>query len=223
MADISHKTAAHESAFGLEIAQIQEAVPQERIGQTLQLLAEQDASEKREHGINRQTFRGSQEEQIIALYDEYRPRLFRYLRSLRMGPSHAEEVIQETFMRLAIELRKKGGMENVQGWIVRVAHNLAMKTHKNSMRDFVASSDAMFALNNYADSRLNPEESCLEEERIRRMETALSSFSTLHRQCFNMRVQGFRYKDIAMALRVSEQRVAFVVKQVTMRLAAICG
>jgi RNA polymerase sigma-70 factor (ECF subfamily) len=77
--------------------------------------------------------------------------------------------------------------------------------------------------NNCADPRLSPEEAYLKNERISRMETALSSFSKLNQQCFHMRVQGFRYKDIAMALGISEQRVAFVVKQVAMRLAAICG
>jgi len=225
MAGISHKAAAEpESAFGLDavpdLNPAQEFIPK---GQALHLLLEQDALEERERDIDQQTFSGNREQQILALYREYRPRLFRYLHSLNLKRDPAEEIIQETFVRLTIELEKKGSMENVQGWVVRVAHNLAMKVRKDSARDAVHSSDSTLVFNNCADPRLSPEEAYLKNERISRMETALSSFSKLNQQCFHMRVQGFRYKDIAMALGISEQRVAFVVKQVAMRLAAICG
>ena len=40
--------------------------------------------------------------------------------------------------------------------------------------------------------------------------------------CAEMRAQGLRYKDIGLAFGISEQRVAFIVKQVTVRLAAAC-
>lgn len=224
MTGIPHKAAAaHESAFGPDTAEIQEIIPVQQTEQSLRLLLEQGASEEREHSIDQQTFSGDQEQQILALYREYRPRLFRYLHSLNLKRDPAEEVIQETFMRLTVELEKKGSMENVQGWVVRVAHNLAMKVRKDSKRDSVIGASSLLTLKNYADPGLSPEETYLKSERISRMETALSSFSALNQQCFHMRVQGFRYKDIAMALGISEQRVAFVVKQVAMRLAAICG
>ena len=49
---------------------------------------------------------GDQKEKILALYDEYRPRLLRYMRSMHLKHDSAEEVIQETFMRLTMELLK---------------------------------------------------------------------------------------------------------------------
>ena len=63
----------------------------------------------------------------------------------------------------------------------------------------------------------------LTPEQRKQMETALSRFGPLQRQCFHLRAQGFRYKDIGLALGISTQRVALIVKQVTARLAAICG
>jgi RNA polymerase sigma-70 factor (ECF subfamily) len=226
MVSDSHKTAPMlESVCGLNVVEIQEFTPEE---QALQLLDEPDLDKsgltgemEEEINLNSADLADPQR-QILALYDEYRPRLFRYLHSLNLERDPAEEIIQETFMRLAIELPKKGGMENVQGWIVRVAHNLAMKARKDSKRD-AANSDNSLVLKNYADPRLSPEEACAKEERIRQIEAALANFSPVSRQCFQMRAQGFRMKDIALALDISEQRVAFVVKQATMRLAAICG
>lgn len=161
--------------------------------------------------------------EILALYDEYRPRLFRYLRSLKLNRDQAEETIQETFMRLTTQLLQGKDIENVQGWIVRVAHNLAVDSLKGTGRELVAGPESSFALSDHVDPRSGPEDVYLEKEQIRRMEAALATLNPQQRESFQMRAQGFRYKDIGLALKISEQRAALVVKQVAVRLAAICG
>jgi RNA polymerase sigma-70 factor, ECF subfamily len=160
---------------------------------------------------------------IMALYDEFRPRLFRYMRSLHLAHDQADEVIQETFVRLTAELLKKSKIDNVPGWIVRVAHNLAIDLLKREQGSNVASDNAEFIIGNRVDPSLNPEDAYAKKEQSRRMTTALFTFDPKHRQCFQMRAQGLRYRDIGLALGISEQRAAFVVKQVAIRLAAICG
>jgi RNA polymerase sigma-70 factor (ECF subfamily) len=162
-------------------------------------------------------------EQILALYDEYRPRLFRYLRSMSLSRDQAEEVIQETFMRLTTQLLREEVFDNLQGWVVRVAHNFAVDVLKRKNRDSAGDADLTFAIENRVDPTPNPEEEYSKKEQIRQMQTALSLFNEQQRRCFHLRAQGFRYKDIGMALGISEQRAAFIVKQVAVRLAAICG
>jgi RNA polymerase sigma-70 factor (ECF subfamily) len=159
-------------------------------------------------------------ERILALYDEYRPRLFRYMRSMNLGRDVADEVIQETFMRLTAELLKENQIENVQGWIVRVAHNLAVDLLKKQREPNLAAETATFVIENRVDPSLSPEEAYLMKERFSRMNTALSTLKPLHRQCFQLRAQDVCYKDIGHAVGISEQRAAFIVKQVAMRLAA---
>jgi RNA polymerase sigma-70 factor (ECF subfamily) len=195
----------------------------DQMDHALQLLGKPACSLDREKDIVRQTIVVDLENQITALYDEYRPRLFGYLRSLGLDEDRTDETIQETFMRLTRELLKKDGMENVQGWIVRVAHNLAMDSHARRERNESAHGDSAFVLRSCADPGLNPEETYLRNERIKCMEDALKNFSEKNRQCLYMRMEGFRYKDIALALGISEPRAIFVVKQVAMRLAAVCG
>ena len=160
---------------------------------------------------------------VLVLYDEFRPRLFRYMRSMHLGQDQADEVIQETFMRLTVELLKKNQIENVPGWIVRVAHNLAIDLLKREQGIAVATETITFLIGNRVDPSLNPEDAYVKKEQSRRMSTALSTLNPQHRQCFQMRAQGLRYRDIGLALGISEQRAAFVVKQVAVRLAAICG
>ena len=165
----------------------------------------------------------SREAFILALYDEYRPRLYRYMQSMQLGRDHADEVIQETFMRLTMELLKENKIENVQGWIVRVAHNLAINVLKKERGTVVNEEARSFVMENRADPALSPEETYANKEQFKLMRTVLSSLKPQHRQCFQMRAQGFPYKDIGLALGFSEQRAAFVVKQVAVRLAAVYG
>lgn len=224
MAGISHKTAAPESVFDLDTAQVQEFIPEDQADQALHLLLAQYVSEEKEDEIDRQTFIGSQEEQIFALYNEYRPRLFGYLRSLRLKREEAEEVIQETFLELTTALVRRSGIENVQGWIIRVAHHLAVDMIKRKERDAGRIRNvSVFDFDNLQDQELSPEEALVKKDQRQQMETALTRFGPLQRQCFHMRAQGFLYRDIGAALGISTQRVALIVKQVSARLAAICG
>jgi len=172
---------------------------------------------------DRETLLGDPRKAILALYDEFRPRLFRYMRSMRLGRDQADEVIQETFMRLTAQMLKDTRIDNVEGWIVRVAHNLAIDLLKKERGPVFASESAAFLIENRADPSLSPEAAYSEKERTRRMRSALSSLNPQHRQCFQMRAQGLRYRDIGQALGISEQRAAFVVKQAAVRLAEMCG
>jgi len=188
------------------------------------LLSTNDAAEVSQNWAGSQSKLTVQaRDRILELYDEFRPKLFRYLRSLRLGRDQVDEVIQETFMRLTVQLLKETEIENIQGWIVRVAHNLALTLHKKERRSMIPSDGVTFAIENRPDLALSPEEAYSSKERFKHMDDVLSRLKPQHRQCFQMRAQGLRYKDIGHALGMSEQRVAFVVKQVAVRLAAICG
>jgi len=189
--------------------------------QILQLSWDHTISGSKEWGRSQRKLSSDLRENVLALYDEYRPRLFRYMRSMRLGRDQADEVIQETFMRLATELLKENEIENVQGWIVRVAHNLAADLLKKERGPVITTQNATFAIENRADPALSPEEAYSKKEQSRQMKIALSTLKPQHRQCFEMRAQGFRYKDIGLAIGISEQRAAFVVKEVAVRLAAI--
>jgi len=164
-----------------------------------------------------------QETVLLALYDEYRPRLYRYLRSMKLRREQAEEIVQETFMRLTMEMLKESEVGNMQGWIMRVAHNLAVNLLKKDRGPMLTEETQNRLLLNRADTALTPEESFSEQEQAARMRQEIAHLKPLHRQCFEMRAQGFRYKDISMALGISEQRAGLLVKQVAVRLAALCG
>jgi RNA polymerase sigma-70 factor (ECF subfamily) len=198
-------------------------VPDEHTERLLHLFRTVSASDK-EDANTRQQISADAHEQILALYKEYRPRLFKYIRSLHVSRETADELVQETFLQLANALRRGADIDKLNGWIIRVGHHLAVDAIKGEMRDQERHREITEAeLDTVVDGTASPEEILLKKEQRRKMDMALSQFKPQHRQCFYLRAQGFRYKDIGEALGISEQRAALIVKQVTHRLAVLCG
>jgi RNA polymerase sigma-70 factor (ECF subfamily) len=215
----SHKAMpAVEAGIGINRAPLRNFGPDDRTLDSIGELLEREGSH-----VERQSLNAVLKEQILSLYDEFRPRLFRYIRSMNLNRDQAEEVIQETFVRLTKRLLKEDDIDNVQGWIVRVAHNYAVDVHKKNLRDSPGSADYATTIENRVDPTPNPEEAYSRKEQLKRMETALSTLTPQQRQCFQLRAQGFGYKEIGMTFGISEQRAALIVKQVAVRLAATCG
>src|SRR5271157_1081081 len=73
-------------------------------------------------------------QQIVELYDEVRPSLNAYLCWLGMNADQAEDVIQETFLRLICCRFRPGSENTLRGWVFRVAHNLSMDVHRFQRR-----------------------------------------------------------------------------------------
>lgn len=207
--------------FGLDINPVPKLVSEEQIDCRLCTLKEEVEEETAIHAEGNISL----QDKIFILYDEFRPRLLRYLGSLHLNRDQAEEIVQEAFLRLATELTQGKEIENLQGWVLRVAHNQAVDLWKRREREMTFTTDLGDAnVQEYlVDSRTGPYEKCQQEERMKLIESALLTLNSQQRQCFHMRVQGFRYKDIAKALGISEQRAAIVLKQVAVRLAVACS
>src|ERR1700691_3320681 len=78
------------------------------------------------------------EADVVALFDELREPLLRYLVSFGLALPDGEEVLQEVFLALFQHLQRGKSRENLRGWLFRVAHNLALKWRYRSRRDWEA-------------------------------------------------------------------------------------
>ncbi len=107
------------------------------------------------------------EERIVALYDELRQPLYRYLICLGLGPDEVEEVIQESFLRLYKHLHGGGGDENLRSWLYRVAHNLTVNRNRNRGRTEEATPERWQELAlSTSDPAPGPEEILLHKEKM---------------------------------------------------------
>lgn len=60
------------------------------------------------------------------LYDRYAPQVFRYCRRVLGSESLAEDMTQETFVRLYRSAARERAMTNVAGYVLRIARNLCL-------------------------------------------------------------------------------------------------
>lgn len=63
---------------------------------------------------------------IAELMEQYQHRLFRYLLRLVSQPNTAEDLFQQTWLRVIEQIHKYDPRRSFEGWLFAVAHNLAI-------------------------------------------------------------------------------------------------
>jgi RNA polymerase sigma-70 factor (ECF subfamily) len=142
------------------------------------------------------------EEDVVALFDQFRGPLLRYLLACRVALPEAEEIVQETFLALFRHLRAGKSRANLPGWIFRVAHNLALKNLARAQRIAPALPET------HADLAPGPEQLASEQQRQRRLLAVLHALPEQDQCCLALRAEGLRYREIARVLGVSLGTVA---------------
>ena len=143
------------------------------------------------------------EEQLLALFDEMREPLLRYLLSLRVAPQRSEEILQDTFLKLFEHLRSGRSDSNIRGWLFRVAHNLALQElrgRRNAVLDLPAGP--------IEDPHPDPEEQLILDQREARLLAALQKLPEIEQRCMHLRAEGLRYREIANVLHIGVTTVA---------------
>jgi RNA polymerase sigma-70 factor (ECF subfamily) len=161
----------------------------------------------------------SPEQRIIHLYDSLRPSLYRYLINIGVSPQDVEEVVQESFLRLFRHLRSGGNEDNLRGWIFKVAHNLSINVFQGKRHQIEVSPELWQQLSlSVPDRTPSPEGQLLQQERIHRIKNGLADLTQLQRNCLNLRVAGFRYREIGEILNIGTSTVASSLRNAIARI-----
>ncbi len=145
--------------------------------------------------------------EVLLLFDECRGGMHRYARSLGIGFSDAEDVVQETFLALHRHLLRDGDRSNLRGWVFRVTRNLALK-RRARRRQSAPVGLAGGVVEDRVDPASNPEEQLLAGQRQSHLQAVLRALPDRDRQCLQLRAEGLRYREIAAVLGVSVGTVA---------------
>jgi RNA polymerase sigma-70 factor (ECF subfamily) len=148
------------------------------------------------------------QQDVIALFDEYRAPVLRFLLSLRVPVPDAEEIVQELFLSLFRHLRDGKSRANLPGWIFTVAHNLAMKHRLATKRQAERFSDTADSGETAADTSPNPEDRLGTKQRQQRLLAVARALPEQDRCCLALRAEGLRYREIARVLGISVGSVA---------------
>jgi RNA polymerase sigma-70 factor (ECF subfamily) len=70
--------------------------------------------------------RGGDVEAVAALMERYQHRLYRYLLRIVRQPETAEDLFQQTWLRVMERIRHYDPQRSFEGWLFALAHNLAI-------------------------------------------------------------------------------------------------
>jgi RNA polymerase sigma-70 factor (ECF subfamily) len=153
-------------------------------------------------------------QRLAEAFTELRAPICRYLLALGLDPGQAEEVLQETFLRLCQHLAADGQRANLRGWVFRVAHNLARDEHRRKRRRPSHSfEDAQAHIDMRADPRATPEQQLIAQEREDQLIVALKQLPAHQQHCLHLRAEGLRYREIAEVMGAGVSTVAEWVQQ----------
>lgn len=159
----------------------------------------------------------SVEDQVLELFAEMRLPVFRHLIWLHLRADQAEDIVQETFLRLYEHLSRADlARHNLRGWVWRVAHNLGVNLAMATRRKENGTELDLGEVSEWlADPSPNPEQAL---ERLQSAERVAAGFETLNerdRQCVHLRAQGLGYRQIASVLGVGRSTVADTLGRIT--------
>lgn len=138
------------------------------------------------------------ERQTALAYDEFAPRLRAFAITATRDGELADDVVQEAFLRLVVELKAGRAPSNVGGWLYRVAANLIVSRGR---RQTIA--DRARALLVRTDTEPSPEQDVLAHERDRTLATALSRLPADARVALLLAARGMGSTEIGIAIRKS--------------------
>src|SRR5580700_10277804 len=159
-------------------------------------------------------------ERVLALFEQLHVPVFRYLLRKTRDPGQAEDITQETFLRLFRHLRENRLLDNPKAWIFTVANNLAVDASRNEshIKDL---DEATWKEIEKSRSGLqaDPEKLALQRERLDRLHIAVLNLTPLQRECLHLRSEGLRYREIGDLLKISPSTVMDAVRRATLKLA----
>lgn len=157
------------------------------------------------------------EDEVTALFDLFRIPVLRYLTSLGLPPPDADEILQDVFLALFQHLRSGKPRTNLQGWIFKVAHNLALKSRTRAKRDAGRFTDAPLP-DLLPDDGPGPEAGLVALQRHRKLLAVMRALPERDRHCLSLRAEGLRYREIADILGISLGSVAASLEKSLTRL-----
>jgi RNA polymerase sigma-70 factor (ECF subfamily) len=158
-------------------------------------------------------------ERVHALFEQLHVPVFRYLLRKTRDSGQAEDITQETFLRLFRHLREDRLLDNPKAWLFTVANNLAVDASRSGshIKDLDETTWKKIE-ESRSGLQADPEKLMLQRERLDRLHIAVLNLTPLQRDCLHLRAEGLRYREIADLLKISPSTVMDAVRRATLKL-----
>jgi len=129
---------------------------------------------------------------LAAAYEAFYADIERYVRRLSRDAETAEDLAQESFVRLWVAFGEGRMPDNPLAWLYRVARNLVVSEarHREVARRLDPSVSA-------TDGGPTPEEVCVGREQLVRLNQAISGMTTTGREVLLLAAEGYSGREMA--------------------------
>lgn len=132
--------------------------------------------------------------------------LYRMALRITMNAAEAEDVVQETMMKVWNRRDQWEQIESIEAFCLTICRNLSLDKVRR-MDNQTQSLDAAYDPKDLGVSS-NPEEQAIQSDRIRLVRQIISQLPEKQRSCMQLRdMEGKSYKDIAAILDITEEQV----------------
>ena len=152
---------------------------------------------------------------VESLYERHLDEVHRYLLRIGLARPQAEDICQESFVRLFVALRQGQRIRNPRAWLFTVAHNAGVSAAKASLRNECLPPEMEAGL---AGREPDPEQAVLAGEKWRRFHLAMGELTPHQRHCLHLRAEGLRYREIAGIVGVGIASIAEAVERAVKRI-----
>lgn len=142
---------------------------------------------------------GEAAEAARRLFDEHGAAVYRFAAVLLRRPQDAEDVTQETFLKLLQHLQARGNADNLRGWLFTVAAHAARDRQRRGSR--------WLQWSGKYDVAVQPDDLPDEDGRLAALRRALEVLPPRDRALLALKAQGLSYREIAAAAGVKETSV----------------
>lgn len=139
---------------------------------------------------------------ILPLKDK----LFRLALRITLNPAEAEDVVQETMVKVWNRRDSWGTIDNIENFCLTICRNLALDKTRHMGNQTLSLETEMEPSDN--SHHANPEEQVIQQDRIRLVRQLINQLPEKQRSCMQLRdIEGKSYKDIAAILQITEEQV----------------
>ena len=147
--------------------------------------------------------------------------VFRAARSVVSDAALAEDVTQETFLRLYKNLGAITTEEMLRPWLIRVAINVAKNTIRTNIR--ANTRDENYVKDTGKTSEASVEVDYEEYSSVNEIYQALNKVKEPLRSCLILKQQGLSYREIASSLELNESSIGTYVARARAEFARVYG
>lgn len=175
---------------------------------------------------------GGDAQAMSVLYARYRRKVMNYLYRYTGNRSSAEELTQDTFLRVVQNVHRYRPTGSVAGWIYRIAGNVGLNSLRDKPKVHEISLDEPMELEGNSVNRsevipgpsLRPDEEAIQTERDSAVQRALLQIPPLYREVMILcDIEGYPYREVADMLHCPINTVASRLARGRAQLAQLLG